>query len=459
MIRKRLTGFDWARFCSRAIATLLILGFVFALGLYSGGRRTWVFRASQATVAHITDAFVTLAGEASTLTGRRPKHFLQRKSYASGGVTVNHASDTGLVFLSGFFDGSNELRLVQRDGTIVNRWPVVFSRLFPDVSHLSKPPATDWNIDTHGAMALPDGSVVFNFDWGGLVKLDRCNNVVWTVRRQTHHSVEQAEGGGFWVPGRRTHAATDPSPFPPFSTPLHEDTILRISDDGRVLQEISVPRLFYDNGLTPVLTTHLRDLEGDGGTGELLHVNKISELKREVAPAFPDFAAGDLLLSDRAHNLLFVVDPRAQRIKWWQIGPWQRQHDPEFTDMGTFVVFDNNTYALRNDDDKMSKDAAARSRIVEIDPRTRGTRIRYGASESEAFLSVIRGKVQWKNTGHLLITEFEGGRAFEVDRHGRTIWEYVNRYDEHYAAEISEALFYPHGYFTVTEWACDSDAR
>src|SRR5262245_18004033 len=94
-------------------------------------------------------------------------------------------------------------------------------------------PATDWNIDTHGVVALPDGSMVFNFEWGGLVKLDRCGHLQWSVHRQTHHSVERAEGGGFWVPGRRL--VTKGNPFPPYDPPFQEDTILRVSDEGRIL--------------------------------------------------------------------------------------------------------------------------------------------------------------------------------------------------------------------------------
>ena len=52
------------------------------------------------------------------------------------------------------------------------------------------------------------------------------------------------------------------------------------------------------------------------------------------------------MISLRNYNLLFVVDPDTWKVKWYQIGPWRRQHDPEFNGDGTITVFNNNTYRL-----------------------------------------------------------------------------------------------------------------
>ena len=40
------------------------------------------------------------------------------------------------------------------------------------------------------------------------------------------------------------------------------------------------------------------------------------------------------------------------------------------------------------------------------------------------------GKHQWLKNGHLLITESKNGRAFEVDKNGNIVWEFVNLVDE-----------------------------
>lgn len=456
--------FDISKLVFYSVSLAALFGFTLVLGLYSGAKRTPVFWAVDAVKVRVEYAVATMLAEAATLAGIHPDHFLQPSRHDGDGVTVNEhpKNDDDLILLAGFFGNTNELRLIRRDGTVVARWPVRFSKLFPDPSHLSYIPATDWNVDTHGALALSDGSVVFNFEYGGLVKLDRCGEVVWTLARATHHSVERAEGGGFWVPGRRFLGKDSASPFPPFETPLDEDTLLKVSDEGKVLTEISVPRLFYDNGLEALLTA-----TGDPiSTGmvwdqEIVHLNKIAELSRDIADDFPMFEAGDLALSIRELNLVMVVAPDTGRIKWWQIGPWLRQHDPEFKPGGTIVVFNNNTYrtAFGPGFDKSDPSAPRVSNIIEIDPATRRHEIVYGGTKEQALSTVIRGKHELTPKGGLLITEFEGGRAFEIDAAGRVIWEYINRYSAEEVAEITEARVYPASYFTVSDWSCGSPSE
>lgn len=206
--------------------------------------------------------------EAPTLAGTRPENYLQPARHEGSGVTVNEVSgNDDLILLAGFFDDNNEHRLIRRNGDIVARWPARFSEIFPDPVHLRKPPTTDWNTYIHGSVAMPDGSTE--------------------------------------------------SPFPPFRTLLDEDTILKISGDGEVLAEISVPQLFYDNGLDVLLTAAGFFHAFDTGEGwhEILHLNKIEELTSDIAGDFPMFEAGDLALSLRHRNMILVVDPDTGKVK------------------------------------------------------------------------------------------------------------------------------------------------
>lgn len=449
---------DLSRLAFYCLLVFSVLGLVFAFGFHSGVKQQKVYRLIHA----IKLSFKNVYNEWTTLTKTHPKHFLQPSRYDGTGVTMNDFADNGeeLIFLSGFFNDSNELRLIRRNGTVVAAWPVRFSQIFPDTSHLKNPPETDWNIDIHGALALPDGSVVFNFERGGLVKLDRCGSIVWTLARESHHSVECAEGGGFWVPGRRFFPKESDSPFPPFETPFFEHTIMRVSEDGALLTEISVPKLFYDNGLEALLTAtgHWFRTNMDWDR-EILHLNKIAELSSATAKDFSMFEAGDLALSIRELNLVLVINPDTRKIKWWRIGPWLRQHDPEFKPGGKIVVFNNNIYATAFGDisgDVCSISVPRVSNIMEIDPSSEEHRIIYGGVRGQEMLSIIRGKLELRPNGGLLVTEFEGGRVFETDMAGRIIWEYINRYDSDEVAEITEARIYPESYFSfsVDKWPC-----
>ena len=223
-----------------AVVILASFGGAVLFGMYSVVRENFVYRLASNLKSSVDEAYSTVRDEASTLTRTRPDWFLQPAYYEGDGVTVNSIHDGKLILIAGFFEGGNQIRLIERDGAVVAKWPIVFSSIFPDDSHIHAPPATDWNVDMHGTLILPDGSVVFNFEHSGLAKLDRCGAISWTVARETHHSVETAEAGGFWVPG--SHFVTDPAApeYPPFAKPYYEDTILRISDDGEILSEKSV---------------------------------------------------------------------------------------------------------------------------------------------------------------------------------------------------------------------------
>ena len=79
-----------------------------------------------------------------------------------------------------------------------------------------------------------------------------------------------------------------------------------------------------------------------GDVGEdIFHPNDLDVLTAELAPAFPMFEAGDLLLSFRTPSLVVVLGADDHRVNWYQNGPWQFQHDPDFTADGTISVYSN----------------------------------------------------------------------------------------------------------------------
>jgi hypothetical protein len=435
-----------------ATCSLAVVGAAFLGGLYSAMHENVAYQFVGKVYMSIKNSLAAIS-ETPLLV---PKGFLQPARNGGAGVIVNGLPDDGnLILLSGFFDDGNELRLIRRDGYVVRRWPVKFSDYFPEPRHLETPPATNWSIDLHGALIEPDGSVVFNFDYGGLVKLDRCGRTAWTLAHPTHHSIEQAEGGGYWVPGRR-HIATGRSAFPPFEAPFDEDLVLRVTVDGQITAEFSVPELFYRNQLTALLTATGENFRHEmTWDHEILHLNKVTELQSEIAGKFPGFKAGDLALSLREQNMLLIVDPVSLVVKWWQIGPWVRQHDPEFSGDGTITIFNNNAYRTALfEGDAVDLSAPRISNIMAVDPVTRSVRVLYGGKSGEEMLTVIRGKQQATARGGFLVTEFEAGRAFETDASGKIVWEYINRYDADRIAELTEARIYPSGYFDVEDWHC-----
>jgi hypothetical protein len=221
---------------------------------------------------------------------------------------------------------------------------------------------------------------------------------------------------------------------------------MKVSEDGEVLIEISVPKLFYDNNLEALLTSNGMVMTA-WRDKEIVHLNKIAELSSVIASDFPMLKAGDLALSLRGYNLIFVLDPDTKKIKWWRIGPWQRQHDPEFKPGGKLIIFNNNIHG--------PCEGRNGSNMMEIDLVSNDHKIIYGEKKGQEMCTEGRGKVELTVSGGLLVTEPEAGRVFETDATGRIVWEYINRYDSDKVAEIGEARIYPADYFNVSDWSCE----
>ncbi len=397
-------------------------------------------------------------------TARHPRHLHLQPSRGQGsGVTVNEKAgqDDTLVMLAGFFDEENQIRLIRRDGSVVKKWGLDYHAHFPDAETRACEILSPLRVDTHGAHVTPSGEAVFNYEYCGSIKIDHCGEPVWRINGPTHHSLVPAEAGGYWILGRDVWSVREnPDRFPPFSTPgtdefIHEDTLLRVSEDGEILDEISIPGMMRDNGLEALLTANGDDFGRDRVARiELVHSNKAAELPSDRADAFPLFSAGDLAISMRELNLVMVVDPEARVVKWEQTGPWLRQHDPEFRADGKLSIFNNNAYRTAYPDNQTDLSAPRTSNIMTVDPVTGVTEVVFGQKQGQEMLSVIRGQHELLEDGGMLITEFDGGRVIETDADGRIVWEYVNEYDAENVGEITNAAVFAADYFTVDWGAC-----
>lgn len=433
-----------AKLVSLAAGGVLVLGGTFIAGLYSAVKENSAYDLVWGTINEAQ----TLYEELPNLRGTEPIHFLRPAKYPGKGVTVNDpaAKQDDLILLSGFFDGNNKVRLMHRDGSVVNEWTLSAKAIFPDSSFFRDVPATDWNAITHGTIITPEGDIVFSFESGGVARLDRCGKPVWTSQGILgHHSPNwMADGGVVIAGGERVEKQTNEVPWP-FSGPYWEDLVLKFSPDGKLILKKPLTELFIENNLQPQVTA-----TGSFKTrvnGEF-HLNEVEELPPEKAAAFPMFEAGDLLLSLRNSNTLIVTDKDAKQVKWFKVGPFIRQHDPDWEADGTITVFDNHS------DESLDGSRGGGSRIVKIDPKTDQAVTLYGGRPEQPMYSPERGTHQTQADGDILITEAQSGRSFEVTPAGKVVWEYINRYDDKRVTWLHDAEAFDPSYFTVKDWSC-----
>lgn len=418
--------------------SVLVFGFGFAVSEYQKFPYSWIISAKQ--------SISTVVRDAGMITGVKPNQHIRSERPAYASTPARGGQTTGYTAVSGFFDDGMEIRLLDGEGETAHRWPVSYSSIWPNPDHVqpeSKRPKTDWNIYFNGIVVGADGSVVFPYH--GLIKLGSCGNVVWKNPNRVHHSLEVSPRGTYWAPGQ--NYGENRTDHLPFRGDYFEHTVVEISADGDVLQEISIMDVLAQNGLMALLSSNNRRFALNPEI-DIIHLNDVEELPASMVESFPMFAAGDLLLSLREPNLLIVMDPATRQVKWHQTGPWIQQHDADWQPNGRITVFNNNV------DRTPDGSVLGGSNILSVDPSTGETTTLYGAEENQHFYTSIQGDHQILENGNIMITESTAGRVFEVTADGTLIWEFINRYADGEVLLTSDAVRYPAEALDVASWDC-----
>jgi len=362
-----------------------------------------------------------------------------RSAHQGSGVTAYDPlrAYPGFTFLCLYSGERNIATLVDMAGKEVQRWDVSYSSVFGD----NPDKVRDVNRYLNSAHLFPNGDVLLNFDYAGLVKLDRKSKVIWLLKEETHHSVFVEDDGTIWVPTRQLMQT--PQAFAPrISAPFYDDQILKLSPDGKVQKRISVLAAISGSRFEGVLFANGQN-NPRVTADDPLHLNDV-----EIIPPSkgnkPFFASGDILLSLRNINTLLTLDQKSERVKWARTGPFLRQHDADFLSNGNIQVFDNRTdtnllYQIQH---SAEPPAFGYSRVIEVEPETGSVVWEFSGTPARPFYSSINGMVERLPNGNHLIVEPEAGRVLEIagDDH-RVAWEYLNsiKGDEPLVGRVSYA--------------------
>lgn len=363
------------------------------------------------------------------------------------------AVQPGLTLISSVWEGETwmpGLKLVDDRGTVVHEWQVDPSEVFSGSGGLRRTLSHAEERSVHGSVLLESGDVLMNVDYVGTVRLDACGRVLWKLDEGNHHSIELAEDGSFWIPGvseePRRASPAHPDGFPGIDTPVFQDRILRVGRDGEVVTRINVLDVLYENGLERYIP---KSRNGHGT--DVVHLNDVEPLKESMANEYPLFEAGDLLVSLRNLDLVFVFDPKTWEVKWHESEPFIQQHDPDFVGDGWIGVFDNNV------DGTPRGTMLGGSRIVFLQPHSDSTRIPFPSSQSDPLYTHVQGKWQQLANGNMLLTEAQAGRIAEVAPDGRTVWEWAAApYDETLVPEVAKGARYGVTADEATSWPCSA---
>jgi hypothetical protein len=381
----------------------------------------------------------------------KPQHFILPARYEGEGVVVCEHEQVcpGVTLLTGPWKNGDDLnlglRLIDLNGKVLHEWPCNPRDLWPQSPHndCAKGSMTSTTF-IHGALLLPDADVIFSFEYYGLVRLNSKSEVIWKLPYRTHHSVFQDDEGHIWVCGAKWHEDYVPE-FPCLKPPFLEDIILKVSPNGTIEREISVLESMYRSGYYGLLFVNQTKGPSCYNTGDVLHFNDVEVLSERKADAFDLFQAGDIMVSMRHINTVFVIDGKTERIKWSLTYPFIAQHDPDFTEDGYITVFDNHI------DKPTPLSEYGGSRILRIEPSTKEVTVLYGCKKNQYFFSFRCGKHQHLPNGNMLITEPQAGRVFEITADGKIVWDWLaSRWNENNILEILEGTRYNVNYAGFT---------
>jgi len=335
----------------------------------------------------------------------------------------------GYLLIQGLMDFKSALYgsiLIDLEGKLINKWEYKFFELSDKKKSLKN------NYNTHPVVILNDGSLVYTINdnrYGlRIIRQSFCGEVIWSKEKPYHHSISLDHNENLWTSN------------------AEKSFVLLNKDNGEIIKEILLKDVFEKNRNLGIFNFHINLPENNSITDDPFHLNDVEPLKFNTNK----FKKGDLLISFRNSNLVFVLDQNSLDVKWWTIGNTIRQHDPDWH-QNYITIFDN---SMRNNE--LLSEKKFMSRIVRIDPVTNKSKVLYDGDKHNAY-SVIRGNHQIINDKFILSTISSQGRALILDNNENLKFEFVNKYNKTFNGILMEAIWMDKDYFNfnIENYKCD----
>lgn len=337
--------------------------------------------------------------------------------------------DEGYLLVQGVMDFNNSLYgsiLINLNGKVLNTWEYNLFEL------KNKKEAIKKNYNVHPVIILKDGSLVYTINdarYGvRIIRQSYCGKIIWTKQEKYHHSISLDENENLWT------------------TKGEDSFVLLDKNNGTILKEIFLKDIINKNRNLGLFNFHIDLPSNKSIYDDPFHINDVEPLNFKLR----NFNIGDLLISFRNSNLIFILDQNTNQIKWWTIGNTIRQHDPDWSN-DYITVFDN---SMRNN--SLESEKKSMSRVLKIDLKNGKSEILYDGIKNNAY-SVIRGNHQILENGYILATISSQGRILILDKNSELKIEFINKYNKAFNGLIMESIWLKKDYlnFDIEKFKCD----
>ncbi|MEM7205543.1 MAG: aryl-sulfate sulfotransferase [Planctomycetota bacterium] len=323
--------------------------------------------------------------------------------YPTGTTIWNRESMAEGLTLFNTKDPANQAVMVSLGGEVVLRWNA------PGEGHLV------------GSTPLPNGNILTR-SGQRVMELDRLSHIVWSYnvppQYRPHHELLRLDNGNTLILVNQNIVASHISPIP-----ILDDGLLEVDPQGQIVWTWWTHEHFDELQLSAQALGFIFVTGGDWA-----HTNAATPLPAN-RHADPAFRAGNILLSQRSPNNVFIIDRTTGQVVWTMGLATEGQHHVQMIGYdlpggGNILLFDNGAAT------PYRPGGRGWSRVVEVDPITERIVWQYDASRSGqyhyTFHSALLSGCQRLANGHTLICSGITGRIFEVLPNGRIAWEYLN---------------------------------
>ncbi|MFO0389240.1 MAG: arylsulfotransferase family protein [Alphaproteobacteria bacterium] len=309
--------------------------------------------------------------------------------------------------------------LIDKQGNELHRWQMSFNEAWKDgAPHVNKP-LPDTFVLWYGLHVYPNGDLLATYHgridtpYGyGLVKLDKNSNLLWKIDDNFHHKIEVQPDGTIYALSQKIKVPQI-SGMEFHDTLIQEDFFVILDPSGNELKRISLLEALANSDFRDELATHVAK---PVWKADIMHANSIMALPENYAKLFPEIKPNNILISMPTMNAIGILDIPTEKFVWFKIGPWQFQHDAQFTEHGTIIAFDN-----RGSKQKYS-------RILEYDFKTKKITSLFSKKTNVSFYAEFLGAQQKLPNGHWMIVSGMEGKILEVTNQGKLVWEFRNPY-------------------------------
>lgn len=235
--------------------------------------------------------------------------------------------DSNLIVLSSFSSSNNNryIDLINlKNDSVLYRWSV--DNPYGEHERIINP------------LLLAEKNLIYSFNGRALTKIDSLSQIIWKLDTVwSHHAMNLDKDGNIWTcTFDPTHYMNGFYKLNGKSTYFIDNFITKIDvQSGKILYNKSIAAILKENNLSNYI------LKSDN-FGDPIHLN-------DVEPALtttPYYEKDDLFLSLRQPSIILHFRPSTGEVIRIIEGPFVSQHDIDFYDEKTIVLFNNNYYTI-----------------------------------------------------------------------------------------------------------------